>query len=248
MSGNLFGCIIWCSSAFTSLPGLESFPLGSNCLFHLLIPPPSFTTLTVGPSCATHLLSCLEQASLDVVPDILSGPISYTCRCTHMQVDLLEMIASLRVFKLPNFKTRDEPELWWHINPHVAYKKLILQGYFLIRDHFFHMCAWSYGKGWSLSAWLPFLTYVMRWLSGFLKRSQEAGWMLGHTPGFSLPQHLVPACHTPTHHALPLYKFVCSTKQQILAMPLANSGFVFILKWQKFLLILNWQIMYTVIT
>ena len=33
--------------------------------------------------------------------------------------------------------------------------------------------------------------------------SQEAGWMLGHTLGFSHPQHLVLACHTPCHHALP---------------------------------------------
>ena len=64
---------------------------------------------TVEPSCATHLLSCLKQASLDVVPDILSSSINYTCRSTHMQVeDLLEMIARLRVFKLPNFKARDE--------------------------------------------------------------------------------------------------------------------------------------------
>ena len=102
MSGNVFGCIVWCPSAFTSLPGLESFLLGSYGLFHMLIPPPGITTPTVGPSCATHLLSCLEQASLDIVPDILSGSISYTCRCTHMQVKDLEMIACLRVFKLPN--------------------------------------------------------------------------------------------------------------------------------------------------
>ena len=33
--------------------------------------------------------------------------------------------------------------------------------------------------------------------------SQEAGWMLGHTLGFYHPQHLVPACHTPSYHALP---------------------------------------------
>ena len=56
-------------------------------LFHVFIPPPGFTMPTVWPSCATYLLSCLEQSSLDVVPDILSGPISYTCRCAHMQVD-----------------------------------------------------------------------------------------------------------------------------------------------------------------
>ena len=26
---------------------------------------------------------------------------------------------------------------WWHINPHMAYKKLMLQGYFLARGHFY---------------------------------------------------------------------------------------------------------------
>ena len=53
--------------------------------------------------------------------------------------DLLEMIACLRVFKLPKFKARCEFVLgfWWHINPHVAYKKLMLQSYFLARDHFY---------------------------------------------------------------------------------------------------------------
>ena len=39
MSGISFGCIVWCPSAFTSLSGLESFPLGwamafSTCSFH----------------------------------------------------------------------------------------------------------------------------------------------------------------------------------------------------------------------
>ena len=56
-----------------------------------------------------------------------------------MQVeDLLEMIACLRVFKLPNFEAKGELALgfWWHINPHIAYKKLMLQCYFIARDHF----------------------------------------------------------------------------------------------------------------
>ena len=106
-------------------------------------------TPTVGPSCATRLLSCLEQASFDVVPDILSGSIIFTCRCTHMRAeDLLEMIACLRVFKLnPNFKARGELKLvfWWHINPHIAYKKLMLQGYFLARDHFYICAKFAHG-------------------------------------------------------------------------------------------------------
>ena len=49
------------------------------------------------------------------------------------------MIACLRVLKLPNLKARGELALgfWWHINPHVAYKKLMLQSYFLTRNHFY---------------------------------------------------------------------------------------------------------------
>ena len=49
------------------------------------------------------------------------------------------MIACLRIFKLPNFKERGELALgfWWHICPHVAYKKLMLQGYFLAGDQFY---------------------------------------------------------------------------------------------------------------
>ena len=134
--------------ALTSLSGLESFPLGSNVLIHVFVPPPGFTRPVVGPSCATHLLSCLEQSSLDVVPDILSGPISYSCRRAHMQVEgLLEMIAGLRVFKLPNFEARGELALgfWWHIDPHVAYKKLMLQGYFLASDHFYISDKFAHG-------------------------------------------------------------------------------------------------------
>ena len=69
MPGSAFGCIVWCPSAFTSLPSLESFPLGSN----------------------------------DVVPDILSGSISYTCRRTHMQFEDLEMIACLAVPSRPTW-------------------------------------------------------------------------------------------------------------------------------------------------
>ena len=48
MSGIAFGCIVWCPSAFTCLPGLEGFPLGSSGFFHVFIPPPGFMTPTVG--------------------------------------------------------------------------------------------------------------------------------------------------------------------------------------------------------
>ena len=59
-----------------------------------------------------------------------------------MQVeDLLEMIACLRVFKLPNFEARGELalEFWRHI------KKLMLQGYFLARDHFYICDKFAHG-------------------------------------------------------------------------------------------------------
>ena len=64
-----------------------------------------------------------------------------------MRVKDLEMIARLRVFKLPNFKARGELALgfWWHINPHVAYKKQMLQGYFLARDHFYICDKFAHG-------------------------------------------------------------------------------------------------------
>ena len=155
MSGISFGCIVWCPSAFTNLPGLESFPLGSNGLFHVFIPPPGFTTPTVWPSCATHLLSCLEQSSLDVVPDILSGPIRYTCRCAHMLVeDLLEMIACLRVFQIRGVNLRLD---FGGTSVLMSLQEADVERYFLARDHFYicdKFCAWSYGTGWSLSAWL----------------------------------------------------------------------------------------------
>ena len=206
-SGNAFGFILWCPGAFASSPGLESFPLGSNGIFHVLIPPPRFTTPTVGPSCATHLMSCLELASLDVVPEILSGSISYTSRRTHMQVeDLLEMIARLRVFKLPNFKARVNLRLDFggasilmlHTRSWCC-KLLPHQGSLL---HMWQVCAWSYRKYWSLSAWLRFSTYVMRWLSRFLKRvfirSRLIAWAYSRvispsTSGSDLPDP-VPLC------------------------------------------------------
>ena len=149
------------------------------------------------PNCATHL-SCLEQASLDVVPDILSGSISYTCRCIHTRFeDLLEMIACLRVCKLPNFKVRGELALgfWRHINPPVIYKELMLQGYFLTRDHFYICDKFAHVPTEKDEVYLR--GYSSRLVRDemaikFLETcSQEAGQMLGHTLGFSHPQHLV---------------------------------------------------------
>ena len=168
----------------------------------MFISPPGFTTPTVWPSCATHLLSCLEQSSL-VVPDILSGPISYTCRCAHMQVeDLMEMLACLRVFKLPNFEARGELALgfWWHINPHVAYKKLMLQSYFLARDHFYICGKFAHGPTEKDEVYLRDL-YVMGWLSRFLKhvfpRSRSNARAYSRILSPSTSGSGLPYCHVP---------------------------------------------------
>ena len=60
--------------------------------------------------------------------------------------DLLEMITCLRGFKLPNFEADElAPGFWWHINPHVAYKKLMLQGYFLALDNFYICDKFAHG-------------------------------------------------------------------------------------------------------
>ena len=57
------------------------------------------------------------------------------------------MNAPLRVFKLPNFDVRGELALgfWWHISPHVAYKKLMLQGFFLTRVHLYIFDKFAHG-------------------------------------------------------------------------------------------------------
>ena len=65
------------------LQALRTFPLAAMAFLHVLTPPPGFKMPMIGPSCVTQL-SCLEQSSLDVATDILSGSISYTFRCTHM--------------------------------------------------------------------------------------------------------------------------------------------------------------------
>ena len=113
---------------------------------------------TVEPSCATHLLDCLEQARLDVVQ--ISSVAASATPADTLTCNLKTSWKRLFVFKLPKLKTRGELAIgfWWQINPHVAYKKLILQGYFLARDHF-HICdkvAQGPAEKDGLSAWLHF--------------------------------------------------------------------------------------------
>ena len=111
-----------------------------------------------------------------------------------MQVeDLLEMIVCLRVFKLPNFEARGELALgfWWHINPDVAYKKLMLQSYFLARGHFYICDKFVHGPTEKDEVCLR--GYVSRLVCDEMAVtvleacSQEAGQMLGRTLGFSHP-------------------------------------------------------------
>ena len=84
-------------------------------------------------------------------------------------------------------------------------KKLMLQSYFLTRDHFY-ICDKFVHEPTEKDEVYPH-GYVSRLVCDmavtFLETcSQEAGQMLGRTLGFSYPQHLVSACHTPSHHAL----------------------------------------------
>ena len=55
---------------------------------------------------------------------------------------------------------------WWHINPRVPYKKLMLQGYFLARDHFYICDKFMHGPMQKDEVYLP--GYVSG-LVGFLK-------------------------------------------------------------------------------
>ena len=84
---------------------------------------------------------------------------------------------------------------WWHANPYVT------------RDHFYICDKFAHGPTEKDEVYLH--GYVSQLVCDemavtFLETcSQEAGQMLGPTLGFSHPQHLVLACHTPSHHALP---------------------------------------------
>ena len=120
-----------------------------------------------------------------------------------MQIeDLLEMIACLRVFKLPNLHLDfgGTSILMLHtrsrccratLSPGITFTS-VTSLRMVLQKRMKSICV----------AMFPSL-YVMRWLSLFLKWSQEASRMLGQTLGFSHPQHLVPAFHIPSHHALP---------------------------------------------
>ena len=142
----------------------------------------------------------------------------------------------MRVFKRPNFKARGELVLgfWWHINPHIPYKKLMLQGYFLARDHIYicdklHMVLWKRMKSICVATF-PDL-YVMRRLSRFLDqvfpRSRLNARTYSRVPS---PSTSGPACHThPTMHfptssactsymAIPISTWIRNSVPEILAV------------------------------
>ena len=176
----------------------------------VFIPPPGFMTPTVGLSCATHLLNCSEQSRLDV-PDILSGPISYTCRRAHMQVE--DLWKSLLVWGSLSFQT-----LRWWVNLHLDFGGTSIL--------MLHIRSWCCRATSSPGITFTSVTSVSTekdevYLCGHVSQlvrdemavtyletccSQEAGQMLGHSLGFS--RHLVPACLIWSHHALPCIQYL----------------------------------------
>ena len=95
MFGIAFSCIVWCPRPLPDFQALKAFRLEAMAFstFH------STTRFhDAWGRVEPHTSSVVLRSRFDVVPDTLSGPISYTCRRAHMQVeDLLEMIACLRV-------------------------------------------------------------------------------------------------------------------------------------------------------
>ena len=93
------------------------------------------------------------------------------------------------------------------IKPHVTYKKLMLQGYFLARDNF-HICdKFAHCSGENDEVYLrDCISRLERdeMAVMFLETcSLEAGQKLGHTLESSHPQHLVQAYHSPSNHVFP---------------------------------------------
>ena len=129
----------------------------------------------VWPSCATHLLSCLEQSSLDVVPDILWPHQLHLQMCSHASWRppgndcLSEGLSASKLWD----------EGWtcaWILVAHQSSCRiqeadvaelLPHQGSLL---HLWQVCAWSYKKRMNFIcvAMFPDL-YVMRWLSRLFK-------------------------------------------------------------------------------
>ena len=137
-SGDALGSVIWCSCAFASLPCFESLALGCDGIIYFLIPPPSFTSPSVGLCCAAHLLCCLQQTCLEFRPDFLSSSSRFSFHSGHMCLeDFLESATRLRISELPHFWMWGEfaLNLWRHNNHHVAHKELMLQSNLLSRNH-----------------------------------------------------------------------------------------------------------------
>ena len=208
MSGISFGCIVWCPSVFTALQALKAFHWSamafSMCSFHhqvircqrcgRVVPHTSSVVL----SSPVLMLFQISSVAPSATPaDVL------TCK--------LKTWKWLLVWGSLSFQT-----LRWGVNLRLDFggtsilmlhtRSWCCRATSLPESllHLWQVCAWSYGKGWTLSVWLFPDLYLMRWLSCFFKhvfpRSRPK---LGHTLGFSHLQHLVRACHTPSHHALP---------------------------------------------
>ena len=87
-------------------PCFESLALGCDGIIYFLIPPPGFTSLSVGLCCATSLLCCLQQTCLEFRPDFLSSSSCFSFHSRHMCLeDFLEWATRLRISELPHFWT-----------------------------------------------------------------------------------------------------------------------------------------------
>ena len=104
--------------------------LGCDGIIYFLIPPPSFTSPSMGLCCATYLLCCHQQTCLEFLSDFLSRSSCFSFHSGHMCLeDFLESATRLRISELPHFWTWGEFvfDLGWHIDHHVAHKELMLQ-------------------------------------------------------------------------------------------------------------------------
>ena len=197
MSGISFGCIVWCHSAITSLPGLESFPLGSNGL----------------SKCSFHYQVSRRQRCGRVVPHtssfVLSSPVLMLFQISSVAPSATP--ADVLACKL---KTSWKWLLVWGSLSFQTLRRLDFGGTSILMSHvaellplqrsLFYICN-KLEHGPTEKDEVCLHGYVSRLVCDemavtFLETcSQETGQMLG----FSHPQHLVPACHTPSHHALP---------------------------------------------
>ena len=171
------------------------------CWHHLL--PYSTTSPSAELCCATHLLYCLQQTSLEFRPDFLSSSSRFSFHSGHVCLEeFLESATRLRISELPYFWMwgKFALDLRRHINYRVAHKELMLQSNLLSRNHLHihQVCAGSFEITRKLSGLLYYPT-CMWWGDCHVSWNmcyQGTGHMLVHIPWSYHPQYQVLACHT----------------------------------------------------